>query len=125
MSRFFSNGTEGRAWEVLWCQRCEHDHTMHDPEDQSGGCIHLLHALFGEDELLDGVWTLDHDKHGFTFPPPVQCSEFVGCAACGHGDVTLDENGFVPPARQREYLMAPNGPVLITDQILHSGPREV
>ena len=49
MSRFFSNGTEGRAWEALWCERCAVDHGMHQPE-QSDGCVYLLYALSGQDE---------------------------------------------------------------------------
>lgn len=126
MSRFFSNGTEGRAWEALWCQRCVNDHSMHD-EDGDGGCVHLLHALCREDDLLDGVWIDESERFGFTMPPAVRCVEFAECGPCGE-HVTLDANGYPSPVQQREW-MRPAGStsqgVLITDRTLAGPVSEV
>ena len=118
MSRFFSNGTEGRAWEALWCQRCEHDHSMHSP-DGEGGCVHLMHAMCGMDDELAGVWFDESERFGFTFPPAVRCAEFKACEPCGE-DVTLDANGYPSPVRQREYIVRQDGSrgACVTDNLL-------
>ncbi len=41
---YFSNGTEGGAYEELWCSKCHHQ----KPED--GGCaVMLAHLLYNYD----------------------------------------------------------------------------
>ena len=53
-----SNGSEGMAWEELWCNRCSH--RAIDPCAKTQ-CVHELRALSGEDNkrwyIIDGVPT--------------------------------------------------------------------
>lgn len=122
MSRFFSNGTEGRAWQSFWCDRCANDHGMHQPE-QDGGCEYMLYALTGDDDLLDGVWVDESEKFGFTMPPSIRCLKFTPCVECGETELRLNADGYPPPRRQQEFLITPSGPVLVTDNLLRA-PKE-
>ena len=51
-----SNGSEGMAWEELWCNRCSR--RAIDPCAKTQ-CVHELRALSGEDNkrwyIIDGV----------------------------------------------------------------------
>lgn len=116
MSRYFSNGTEHRAWSALWCDRCVNDHPAH-VGDYEDGCALILDSMTCKNGEVDG-WHLDADKFGFTFPPAVRCDKFAACGPCGETAV-LDADGYPSSVQQREFLVMPDGSQrLFTDELL-------
>lgn len=79
----FANGTEGRAWMAEWCNRCLHDHGMHD--DSGNGCPIFVHSIVGDD--LGGytpmIWQpYEHDWWHY-LPAGIRCAAFEPCEPCG------------------------------------------
>jgi hypothetical protein len=73
MGAYFSNGTEGDAWQHVWCDTCTHDHGMHT--DTGEGCPIFLRALVGE---TVPEWTT-REGAPFILPPDVICSAYEPC----------------------------------------------
>jgi hypothetical protein len=86
MSRYFSNGTEGFAWQANWCDRCANDHTMHGPDADGPGCPILARSLTLEDGETIPEWLEQWDGTGpFPLGDNVHCIEFRPCTDCGEG----------------------------------------
>ena len=89
--RLFSNGTEARAWEQVWCEQCERDHEIHD--ESGPGC-----QLYGDEmfdraerfEIVDGS-----TERGCTLPGQVVCRAFRQCdeGPCAEGENPERRNG--------------------------------
>lgn len=79
--RPFSNGTEGDAWQRVWCDVCVHDHGMHEGSDLSGGCAVFLTALCGD--WPHEVWLPEPSDGKFALPSRLTCGMFTACELCG------------------------------------------
>lgn len=81
---YFANGTEGSAWEAVWCGLCANDHgDPAAPQHDGAVCPIMLVAITG------GRPTEWRQRHGapFILPPDVVCSAFTPCTAGAcHGD---------------------------------------
>ncbi len=75
MSRYFSNSTDGGAWERAWCDSCEQDHGFHPTGDQRLGCEIFLRAVVDE-EVPE--WTM-REGPPFHLPPDIVCSGYRPC----------------------------------------------
>jgi hypothetical protein len=80
----FSNGTEERAWQSVWCEHCVHDH---DISHASGGTmatpgceILALSVLAGTDDWRwPEVWIPEPPSLGFNLPSLMLCGQFEPC----------------------------------------------
>lgn len=72
---YFSNGTEGDAWQRVWCDTCTRDHGLHGTTGDGEGCPIFLQALIGE---TVPEWT-QRNGPPFVLPPDVICSAYEPC----------------------------------------------
>jgi hypothetical protein len=72
----FSNGAEGEAWMMLWCEHCVHDHDIsHDAAGSGPGCELILAAMMGGD---DWRW-----PEAWLEPPPSVRRRLPALMLCG------------------------------------------
>lgn len=85
----FSNGTEGYAWQDVWCDECARDHEAHigNAED---GCEIIARSLIREPIPEWEDWT---EEEGFTFPPAIRCRTFTQCTECDEHSELTDNKG--------------------------------
>lgn len=84
MYRYWSNGTEGYAWQALWCERCEKDHhASHYPEADPGtGCDVLLRTYLTEDHRTIPELVESDSPYPRPVDQGVVCLAFVACRWC-------------------------------------------
>jgi hypothetical protein len=95
----FSNGTERRAWEAVWCDYCVHDHDVSHHDGGGPGCELLSMLDFGGP--MEGEWPevwLPEPAGSFSLPSRMVCGQFEPCA---EGDCTGD-----PHAERRSAITA-------------------
>lgn len=91
----FSNGTEERAWQEVWCEHCVHDHGMHPGGAEDGGCDLFMHYLLGTADPGEWRWpeAWTPEPPGFTHhcPSLMLCGQFKPCTTGGcEGDPHAD-----------------------------------
>ena len=115
MSTYFSNGTEGAAWQADWCDRCEADHDEMHTTLTGPGC-EIMSRSFLDEPIPE--WIDNRASEGFTFPPAIVCIDFRRCA-CDRGP---DD----PPGEPRPVPVDPDQTVLFDANVLAPGvPRAV
>lgn len=79
----FSNGTEGHAWEVNWCDQCVHDAPFRNM-GKGTGCPILSVALLGKtpSEWFEQPW----GEHGPRLGDQYHCIEFRPPGGGGDGE---------------------------------------
>lgn len=79
MGRAFANGTEGYAWQSVWCDVCSHDHSMHD--GTGTGCDIFARSFL--DDEVQPEWIEPPASYGFYLPPHIICTKYEPCIDCG------------------------------------------
>lgn len=89
VKRAFSNGTEGDAWQRVWCEYCAHDHGLHHGNADQPMCELIGAAIFHQaDEPLNvEAWIAEPDDGRFFLPSRMICLRFTPCHGPGcNGD---------------------------------------
>lgn len=78
-----SNGTMGSEFTARHCDRCEHDHSMHNGNDQGPGCLILCSSIAGEyaypAEKGPPEWEIIRNAKG---EYATRCTAFEACGPC-------------------------------------------
>jgi hypothetical protein len=75
---YFANGTEGSAWESVWCDVCVHGHGT-GPEHDPSVCLVPVPAYVGE---AVPEWKM-REGAPYVLPPDVICTKFDPCTVGG------------------------------------------
>lgn len=85
---YWSNGTEGRAWEANWCHGCENDHHathVGTDADFERGCPILARALIEDDHRTIPELVESDKPHPRPVDQGVVCLAFAPCRWCDEG----------------------------------------